>query len=431
MIERHGIRRALVALVVCYSAFHLGYSMYRYNIFEGTASLDFRRVFDEAHLWKTTHTLDFNHVLYPPLYYALLAPFTALEFKTAALLFYFSQFLWYGAAVVLMVKTAWKDPKPPMAAYALAAVLTVNFQRFLETLALHKVEGIEFFLICAAIYAFKRQRDLRAGVVTLFAASLKYLPGILLLYFLVKRQYRVLLGALAALVLSLVVMLPLFGADVIRSYLAYPIAMLFEHRHEGTLPQASVEFQTLTGTVNRWFAGFEGLRHHLKALSYAPVPNPQLAFAIAGLFKLLLVGGYLALIRRRLLLREREAQWLRVLCELSLTLLLMFVIAPASRVHYAILVLPAFVTVGLLLYQDPALFPLREKALFALAYGLTAMAIPGGALNRLPPHPVWGAQHALAYLWLSFPFYGNLLLGVCLILCRGRFQRAHEPIRHP
>lgn len=89
----------------------------------------------------------------------------------------------------------------------------------------------------------------------------------------------------------------------------------------------------------------------------------------------------------------------------------------------------------LLLIQERGLFHGKGKILFLLAYGLSAMVIPGGLLNRLlPPHSVWGREYSLMVLWFSFPFYGFLLLFLCILLCYHRLMKwqksaSTEPLR--
>jgi len=140
--------------------------------------------------------------------------------------------------------------------------------------------------------------------------------------------------------------------------------------------------------------------------------------------KILIGVWYLAFTQKASKVPEHETPWIPHLLQLSLSLPLVFMFVQTSRVHYAILLLPAFVIAGLILYHYPRVFCRREKLVFALAYGLTAMVIPGGVLNRLPPSPVWGRHHSFAYLWLSLPFYGYLLLGLCLVWCQHRWYAA-------
>jgi UDP-N-acetylglucosamine 2-epimerase (non-hydrolysing) len=286
-------------------------------------------------------------------------------------------------------------------AYVLAAVLTVNFHPFLETVALYKVEGLELFLICAALYAFKHKRDGVTGFLVVTAAGLKYLPGILILYFLVKREWRVVRGMLAACALYLLILLPIFGAETLWRYVTYSLILLFGHSLQGTAAWASLEFQTLTGTVMRWFAGLAGMQENLSMQRWAPVPHAQAAFLIAGVLKFLLAGLYLSLIRRRWRPEERGARWLSYVYELSLTLIMIFVISPISLIHYAILLLPAFVMVGLIL---PACGPLPVEGETALRRGLRPHRAdhPRGGLEPALPAPsaLGGAPHVGVFLVL-------------------------------
>ena len=420
------LMKLLLALLVAYSVAHVGYSILRYNpISYPYVSGDFGRAYGEMLLVRDHAVLAPHEVLHPILYYVLLRPLAPLPFTTVVKLLYFSQFILYALAIWWMVKAASGASRPRAIDYLLVTLLTVNFQPFLETVALHKVEGIEFMLICLAIYSFRKRRDVLTGALVVLGANLKYLPGLLGLYFLVKREGRVIAGMLVALALCLVVSVVAVSeaGTPWTSVVTYPLALLFDHQHEGNRPEASIEFQTLSGTVNRWLVGPEGMVTHFKTQSYATVSHPGLAVAIAAVLKLGLVGLYLYTMRRRWTVRTRETQWPVVLCELSLTLTMIFVIAQASRVHYAILLLPAFVNTALLLRRYPDVLGWPERFLFAAAYSLTAILIPGGLLNRLPPHPLWGSHHSFAYLWFSLPFYGHLLLGACLLRCRARLAR--------
>lgn len=419
--------KALVVLAVCYSVLHLGYSIVHYTIFSADMyrSRDFARVFLEAKAWRDTGLLpSFEGILYPPLYYVLVLPLTHLDFRMVTYLLYGAQFLYFPIAVCVLVNAVSPARAPSAIEYVIAAVLTVNFQPFLETLAQHKVEGIEFLLICLALSALRRRHDLLAGSLIGLAASLKYLPAVLAGYFVVKREWKVVQGLLITLLVCVLVLLPFYGVGNLWLYgVWYPLLFFFGHTYAGTGPQANLEWQNLSGAINRWFAGWDTMVVHFDTEGNMPIAHPQLALGIAAILKGLLGGGYLFLIRRPLNSFNRQTQWAVSLLELSLTLLLISVFASATRMHYAILLLPAFVSTALLLFQHPQHFHGTEKWLCVLAYSLTAMVIPGGLLNQLPPHPLWGAQHSYFYLWMSFPFYGHVLLGGCLVLCHRRLVR--------
>ncbi len=435
------LKRTVWAILLGYTLLHLTYSIVQYSILEGTSSGDFNRAYLETGEWRSSLARSPDQAavwhFHPPFYYAILAGADSMlgGMRASAYFFYLIQFLLFPIAIAALVRAVWSGPaRPPWAAYGVAAVLAVNFQPFLETLAQHKVEGIELVLICLAILAFRRRRDLLCGGLLMAAANLKYLPALLLAHFALKREWRVLWGAGAGVVLAVGVACAAFGPRVLSSgFLGQAAALMLDHRHEGNIPAASVEMQTLSGTVNRWLARPEPPRtflHYLTAGSYMPVQNPRLAFGIAGALKILAVLGWLFFLRRRWRREEREERWPLHLLEISLTLAMIFVIAQASRVHYSILALPAFVTAGMLLYQRRRIFRMREKCLFGLAYALTGMVIPGGLLNRLPPHPVWHQSHSWMFLWWSLPFYGIVLLGLCAVLMHGRL-RAGAGIARP
>jgi len=420
------LRAVVVLVVVGYSVLHLGYSLFHYSIFSDRAvSGDTYRAFLETIEWKRTGTLPPSTVLYPPLYYLILLPLTNLEFQDVARVLYFTQFILYYFSVILMGKAASETGTSSAMDYLIVAVLTVNFQPFLETLAMHKVEGIELFLICLAIYTFRRKKDVLTGSLVCVAANLKYLPGILGVYFLLKREFKVVRGILGMLLFCLIILIPAFGISGLWTYvIQHPLMLLFGHHYEGTRPEASLEFQTLTGTINRLFVGSTGMVEHIRTSGYVHVPHAQLAFLIAAILKIGLTGFWIYLIRRSWRVSQRDTQWVFYLLEISLTLILIFVIAPSSRIHYAILLLPAFVITGLVLFHNPHVFQWEEKLLFALSYSLTAVIIPGGLLNRLPPSPLWGHKYSLVYYWMSLPFYGYLILGFCIILCYKRLCRS-------
>lgn len=429
-----GVQRGILVFLILVSVLHLGYSVARYNpITHPAVSGDFRVTFDGASDWRRTGSYDATGltsggVYYPPLYYTFLLPFTHFELKRVAYFFYFTQFILFYFAIVFLVKAASNRRRPACLEYLIATILALNFQPFLETLASHKVEGIEFFLICLAIGFYREKKDLFCGALIGLATHLKYLPGILIGYFLLKREFKVLLGIGCAGVLLLVFLFAVLGFQTGWAYtIQHPLHLLFGGTPATHLFDAAMERQTLGSTLYRWFAvpvPPATFQHNLRIGSIGKVADPRLAFAAITFMKVLLVGLYLYFIgTKRGSLSQRKSRWTFYLLEIALTLLMIFVVAQGVRPQYGILVLPSFVVVALLLYHRWDLFGLREKVLFGVAYSLSGMIIPGGLLNQLPPHPLWGREHATMYQYLSLPFYGYLTLGLCILLCYDRLLK--------
>ncbi len=420
-------------VALLYSLLHFGYSIMVYNPFTHPVSVDDVRVtFLEAQNWRQTGNLVLmggTNVFYGLLYYLFLSLFSAFRFEQLVLPFYLSQVVLFPLAIFWLVralvgkKAGWKE-------FLFVTVLTLNFQPFLESFASCKVECLEFYLICLVFYGFLKGWDWLAGAGVVAGTMMKYLPGFLGGYFLLKREWRTVRWCLGWTVgifgmLWLVFGNPTFWEIGIRHFLS----LIFGSKVETNELVALLEWQTLSGTINRLFAQFDAthtLKGVLKSAGLVWVHHPDRVIALALALKGVLVGIYLAVIRRRWPPRERRAHnWLYAL-EMSLTLLMTVMVVQAVRLHHAVILLPAFLTVGLLLLQHPNLFGRIEKMLFLVSYALSAVLIPGGVLNLLPASPIWGKNHARMYYWMSFPFYGYLFLFFCVILCHRRLRARPE-----
>lgn len=424
-------RRLLWAWLCLYSLGHLSLSILFYNpIAHPAVAGDFSISYQEAAHWRQTGELVLlgpTNVSYTPLYYLILRPFTFFPYSTVSLFLYLAQFPLFAYAILLMARSGPAGTQVTLGDYGVAALLTVNFQPFLETVAQHKVEGLEFFLICAGVAAFKKRRDLWTGISVAGAAALKYLPGILALHFLLKRELRVILGILLGLGLYSLVCLGSGWKTGWSVGFLHPLNLLLGRGPETNHLVGNIEWQSLSGTINRWFARPDPgrtLADYLESTQRMTLANPSLAHGLALGLKALLWGLYLFWVRRRWSFHRRDEVWPWLLLEISLSLVMIVITLQAVRIHYGILLLPAFVFVGLLLRQYGGDFGLKEKVLFGIAYGLSGMVIPGGLLNRLPAHPLWGQAHARAYQWFSLPFYGYLLLGLCILLCYHKLSQA-------
>jgi len=373
------------------------------------------------------------HPLHPLLYFLILQPFTYFKYKYAAYFFYFSQFIIFPAAIFFLVKAVSDGNPPPPAAYGIAAILAINSQPLLETLSRYKVEGLEFFLISLALLAFKRKKDLLTGALLFIAFNLKYYPGILIVYFMVKRELKVLAGVGITALVLLFVLAAFYGLEKVWFFtLQHPFGYFFDTAPtiDGTF--SSLEWQSLHAAINRLSilsvsaSDFSALVREVVTLS---LTRPWLSLGLAIFLKIFLGGLYFYFIRNHWAMNQREEKWPFYLLEISLTLLMLPVFLHYFRHHYGILILPAFVITGLVLYQRWNLFRLKEKILFGTAYFLSGVEGPPELLYHIPPLAGWAENYWWPlYLGMSFPFYGYLLLGGCVILCSLKLLQLSSPI---
>ena len=251
-------RKALFIVLLAYSFLHLASSIVRHNPWsKPEVSGDFQRTYTEAAdykmTWQKTGELPVVkgfRVYHGLPAYLLLFPFVDHEFAVVDHFFYLIQFLLFPLAFFLLLAAICPNSRPTLIEAGLAALLVFNFKPFLETLALHKMEGIEFFLVGLALGAFKKKRDYLTGAILLAAASLKYLPGILLVYFLLKRETKVILGALATGAAFVVVLFSVFGPSSMEALFRHPLDLLLRVDLESSLHAANIEWQTVSGV---WF----------------------------------------------------------------------------------------------------------------------------------------------------------------------------------
>ncbi len=425
-------KKAVLPILLLYSALHLGYSVWRYNPAVNQAGFS---SMNELYTWalelKETKHLPpesgfgmFPPVYHPPLCYLIFGFFTQFDFKTVAYFFYLIQFILFPLGVCALVRAASPHGRPSFLDYAVAAIVTINFQPFLDTFAQYKIEGLEFVLISLAVLAFRKNKDFLCGALLLLASNLKYLPAILLVYFLLKRETRVLLGALGAMGGVALLLVVFLGAEPVWRFGVLHLSdLLFSPHPSSNMMLAEYEWQSLSGAINRlfaWATASLSVMDYIRIGRCMALSHPSVAYGLAILLKVPLCAVYLFFIRRSWKSLDRERVWNFHLLEMSLTLVMLVILVQAVRPNYAVLLLPAFVVIGLLLFRFRQRFHLTEKLLFLFAYSLGGTIIPGGLLNLLPSVALWGREHARAYVWWSLPFYGYILLGLCIILCYNR-----------
>lgn len=122
----------------------------------------------------------------------------------------------------------------------------------LETQVLHgQLNGVLLLLLTSAWLASRHERTLLAGVCVGAATALKLFPGLLVLFFLARRQWKAAFAAVASCLLLNGLAAAILGTDAIRDYLL--VVMPQANRFCDTWPNAS-----LLGFLTRLFDGSFG-----------------------------------------------------------------------------------------------------------------------------------------------------------------------------
>jgi hypothetical protein len=257
----------------------------------------------------------------------------------------------------------------------------------LETQVLHgQLNGLLLLLMTGAWFASRHDRSLVSGACVGAATALKLFPGLLILFFIARRQWRAALAAVASGVLLNALAVGVLGTDAFRDYLL--VVMPQANRFCDTWPNAS-----LLGFLTRLLDGSFGQTTPL-------IRWPQFAQTIW--LALSLIGVVLTW---RATARDRSPQSHDLM--LSLWIGLMLLISPITWDHYFLLaVLPLIAlwkhnAVGL---PTPKLFLVCATLLLVVLspYTLWKFVIPGYAKFGMVP----AVATPLRLLTLvSFQFY--------------------------
>ena len=147
--------------------------------------------------------------LYPLFLAFVLIPLAALPYGAAVV-------AWFAASVAalraVLVESAFRriaDGGPRSAELAIAATILITFNVIQNNLLNGQVN---FFVLLCCVLAVKQRREAAAGAWLGAAIALKLMPALLVVYFLVRRQFRaVLVAGITALVLALAPALLLDG----------------------------------------------------------------------------------------------------------------------------------------------------------------------------------------------------------------------------
>jgi alpha-1,2-mannosyltransferase len=145
-------------------------------------------------------------LLYPLARFPTVAAEMGLSEKAASLLAALTWF--YVKAALTLLAFRWvfrlvEEPSRPFPLWAKCLTILLSLRPIMSDLQHGNVNLFILFLVVAALYAYRRQRDLLAGIVLGLAIACKVTPALFVPYFVWKRSWKALIGCLAGLALFL------------------------------------------------------------------------------------------------------------------------------------------------------------------------------------------------------------------------------------
>ena len=322
--------------------------------------------------------------LYPPTFAILIQPFLVLSPYAASLLWFFVNVSLLLAGVgILLSQSNLRDYRIRIA----LLLLPVLFTPVLMTLYLGQVNILIFTLIVLVWLSFVHGRRYTSGVMLALAAWIKIWPIILIAYFVWKREWKVVSGALIGLLLIGVLTFALAGDGQTISFFTDKLPEI----SRGTEPGMDHLNQSIPGVFAKLFAPRSNYVHPL-------IQSPMLAQQGSRVATLLLIGATVLLSSRPIVLKYRE----QFSIEFMLVVIAAMLITGRLFESNLTLLLPAYFFIAEKLH--------RERTATWGQIALLVVSIMLIDLHRV----IWTLanpdKQALSWFLLIFPFLGVILI---------------------
>lgn len=337
--------------------------------------------------------------LYPPTFAILIQPFLLLSPYAASLFWFFVNVVLLLIGVSFLLRQGSLQDHRLRVALLLLPVL---FTPVLMTLYLGQVNMLIFMLIVLVWLTFVDGRRYSSGVVLALATWIKIWPIILIAYFVWKREWRVVSGALVGLLLIGAVTLALAGNGQTISFFTDKLPEI----SRGTEPGIDHLNQSIPGVFAKMFAPSSSYVHPL-------IQSPTLAQQGGRIAALLLIVATVFLSSRPILLRDQEQ----------------------FSTEFMLVVIAAMLITGRLFESNltlllPAYFLLAENLNREQIINWRQIALPIASIILIDIHRViWTLanpdKQALPWFLLIFPFLGVML--VWLIFAVKRLREIKTP----
>ncbi len=335
---------------------------------------------------------------YGPIQHLITLPLTFLKsIKVISVIWFIVNHIFLVAAILLILKLLGDIPNMPK---ILIVALWFGFWPLYIAIQEYTIEIFELFLIILSLYLLCKDKEGMTGITLGIATMAKFLPGIFLPYFLIKKQFKAFFAMLITILLIAAVAQPLLGwqnNETVNNFLT-------ETKESQRSIYTYWRSQTVPALINRIFSRTDYSVDHIYIPKIVyPMPAKWLS-RIAGLSILLL--AFFLLYRKR---RERSGN---IAMEYSIMSILMYLVAPHGQPYYLI-----FNLIG---YSFALKYIYESRYTFGWIVLLISYAI-SGLVNQ-----IWWFDNLLLYntsridrhtffYFLSFPTYGTILFFLLLL----------------
>jgi hypothetical protein len=322
--------------------------------------------------------------LYPPTLAVLIQPVLWVSPYAASLFWFFVNvvLLWIGVGLLLRQNNL-RDYRTKVA----LLLLPVLFTPVLMTIYLGQVNMLVFLLIVLVWLTFLHGRQYTSGALVALAVWIKVWPIVLIPYFVWKREWKFVSGALIGLLLIGILTLAVAGVGQTKSFFTDKLP---EIAH-GTEPGIDHLNQSIPGFFAKLFAPSS-------QYVYPLIQSPILAQQGSRIAILLIIGMTVVLCSSPISLKDRE----QFSTEFTLVVITAMLITGRLFESNLILLLPAY-------------FLIAEKLEREQMINWKEMALPIASIILIDLHRViWTLanpdKQALPWFLLGFPFLGMMLL---------------------
>jgi hypothetical protein len=180
-----------------------------------------------------TFQAPFVAIPYSPLWGIFLAPFALFSFPVAKLIWLAMNLLivvWFIYQSIRWIKQSNLLTEKNYLIIAIPIIFFLNYMPIVQNLRVGQANLLALLFMTLSFIFYKDGKKNLCGLMLAFAVLTKITPAFLILYWLIKKEYRVFLSTLISIAILWVITIPLLGIqlqlDYFHYYLRYPVYFL-------------------------------------------------------------------------------------------------------------------------------------------------------------------------------------------------------------